>query len=171
MKKADASRFARTQILQGKHLRQPRIRHLACGVAAVALALLWFSSGVEAKPPRKLGVCQAIAGAARFNGSYVSIRGRVKSNGIEYTDLTSPSCPKAIALWPSKAAFLDPGYKAVQAVIRCPLVGTKGKTIDGVFTGRFQWKPGKIPEWRFRFDRVSNLHIEVESCGLSLPGK
>jgi len=143
-------------------------RHVAGGVAAVAVALLWFSSGGEAKSPRQLGVCQAIAGAAQVNGSYVSIRGRVKSNGIEHTDLTSPGCPKAIALWPSKAAYQDPGYKAVHAVIGCPLVGTRGKTIDGVFAGRFQWKPGKIPEWRLRFDRVSNLHIEVESCGLSV---
>ncbi len=146
-------------------------RHIGALVAAAAVTLVWFSSVGEARPPRKLGVCQAIAGAAQFNGSYVSIRGRVKSNGIEYTDLTNPSCPKAIALWPSKAAYQDPGYKAVHAVIGCPLVGTRGKSIDGVFTGRFQWKPGKIPEWRFRFDRVSNLHIEVESCGLSAPSK
>jgi hypothetical protein len=51
-------------------------------------------------------------------------------------------------------------------VYYCPPFQSKAKHISGDFVGRFEWKQGRIPEWLLHVDRVSNVRIEVESCGV-----
>ena len=134
-------------------------------IASVAFALTSSPVRGGSETPKPVDVCQAIASAAKLSGQYLSVRGDFEK-GTEYTDLSSPHCRKAIAIRATDAASDDPGFKAILAVYYCPPFQSRTKHISGDFIGRFEWKPGRIPEWLLHVDRVSHVHIEVESCGL-----
>lgn len=133
------------------------------GAAAVALAIV--PAEAECQTPKHAEICQVVAAAADFSGQYLSVRGNFEK-GVEYTEVSTPSCKGAIAIRPTDASANDPGLKAILAAYYCPPFRSKGKRMSGDFVGRFEWVKGQRPEWVLRVDRVSHVHIEVDSCGV-----
>ena len=132
---------------------------------AIAIAaLVILPAKGECQTPKHADLCQIVASAGDFSGQYLSVHGNFEK-GLEYTDLSTPTCKEVVAIRPTNASSDDPGLKAILAAYYCPPFRSKGKHISGDFVGRFEWDRGKKPEWVLHVDRVSNVHIEIDNCG------
>jgi hypothetical protein len=131
--------------------------------AVIAVAIFQVKS--HCQTPRHADLCEIVASAGDFNGQYISVHGNFEK-GLEYTDLSTPNCKGVIAIRPTNASSNDPGLKAILAAHYCPPFRSKKKHISGDFVGRFEWERGRRPEWVLHVDRVSNVHLEIESCGV-----
>ena len=134
---------------------------------AVICWLAGLSSGRSAGQAnlKEIDVCQVIASDANLNGQYLSIHG-VFNKDLEHTDITGADCKQAIAIRPTDASKGDPGFQALLAVFYCPPLNLESKRMSGDFVGHFEWLPGQNPRWVLHLDRVYNLHIVVDGCGL-----
>ena len=140
--------------------------HLKTFAAIAVFALAFFPETGACQVPKRADLCQIVASAADFNGQYLSVHGNFEK-GLEYTDLSAPSCKQVIAIRPTKASSDDPGLKAILAAYYCPPFRSKGKHMSGDFVGRFEWDPDGRPEWVLQVDRVYHIDIEIESCGVA----
>ena len=115
--------------------------------------------------PKQSDLCRVTSVPSDFNGQYLSIHGNFEK-GLEYTDISHTNCTQVIALILTDASNEDPGLKAILAAYYCPPFRSRGKRMSGDFIGRFEYLPGQRPSWVIHLDRVSGVHIEIDSCGI-----
>jgi hypothetical protein len=123
-------------------------------------------SNAQQNQPIKVSVCDLVDSPKKFNGKYVRVQAQVSSDGIERTNLKDDSCQKGVALWIPQEVRKDPNVAELEdALYRRRSPGTMGKKIDGIFEGRFEWRPKEKPRTHvFVLKCVSNLKLEMKAA-------
>lgn len=132
----------------------------------LTVAFLSLSISADCQSPEPVDLCKVLHHPADFKGQILSIHGNFEK-GIEFTDISVASCDRSLPIRFTDAGLNDAGVKAILAVYYCPPFEADGKRMSADFTGRFESRPGKKPEWTLHVDRASHVHIEVDSCGAS----
>lgn len=115
-------------------------------------------------------ICDVAAHPAKYQNKIIRVQGEILHTGIHGGVVFDPSCDgHGLHIQVSKSAEDHPDLIAFHdAIFNRGCVGTVGKEIHGIFSGRFIWKPhDKHGKYLIEIERVENLDVKIlpGSCG------
>jgi hypothetical protein len=137
-----------------------------CGSASLVLA------GDLETPPIGSSVCELARDSGRFTNVPVSIRARIRSNGIDHAFLSSPDCPgSSISLehLGIETAPSNVGRDALfTAIFRIGGVGTTDKEVTATLVGRVTEAASGAKVATFRISDVRDMTIVWKNANASI---
>jgi hypothetical protein len=134
----------------------------------VAVLVMLLAGILSCSQQRKsASICEIFDAPGNFNGSELSVRGYIDSDGFEWLQLRDDRCPQFGMNVDFSEEFADrPLAKQIREAVFYTLPpGTDFKDIRGTFSGRFRWSPEAPDAHRKRFqfvvDGVSGLTVRT----------